>query len=89
MFTLSIGGQTHTLTYRENKLLHLFAHSPNEVLERAEIMARVWEDEGVVVGRSLDVFVSRLRKYLKADPAVQIKSVHGIGYRLEIQPGAE
>lgn len=71
------------LTFRENKLLHLLAAHPNQVLTRADIQAQVWEEEGVIVGRSLDVFVSRLRKLLKADPAVQIKSVHGVGYRLE------
>jgi hypothetical protein len=81
---LTIGEEKSTLTYRENKLLRLFAHHPNEVLERAQIMSSVWEDEGVVVGRSLDVFVSRLRKLLKKDPAVQIKNIHGVGYRLEL-----
>lgn len=81
---LTIGEEKSTLTYRENKLLRLFADHPNEVLERAQIMSSVWEDEGVVVGRSLDVFVSRLRKLLKKDPSVQIKNIHGVGYRLEL-----
>jgi len=42
-----------------------------------------WADEGVVVGRSLDVFVSRLRKLLKNEPSIQIKNIHGVGYKLE------
>lgn len=82
--TLVNGAEKHTLTFRENKLLHLFASQPNEVLNRSAILSAVWEDEGVIVGRSLDVFISRLRKLLKQDPSVQIKNIHGVGYRLEI-----
>jgi DNA-binding response OmpR family regulator len=73
-----------TLTFRENKLLFLLTSHPNEVLERDKILDEVWGDEGVIVGRSLDVFISRLRKILKLDPALQIKSVHGVGYKLVI-----
>ncbi|MEO1263711.1 MAG: helix-turn-helix domain-containing protein [Bacteroidota bacterium] len=72
------------LTFRETKLLHFFAQHPNQVLEREKILSSVWEDEGVIVGRSLDVFVSRLRKILKGDESVKIKNVHGVGYKLEI-----
>ncbi len=73
-----------TLTFRESKLLHYLATHPNQVLSRDQIQANVWEDEGVIVGRSLDVFISRLRKILKSDTSIKIKSVHGIGYRLEV-----
>ncbi len=82
---LSIGDQEFDLTFRESKLLNHFAVHANEVLNRDDIMAAVWEDEGIVVGRSLDVFISRLRKILKADSSISIKTVHGVGYRLEIQ----
>ncbi len=74
----------HSLTYRETKLLQLFVNHPNQILERSIILQKVWEDEGVLVGRSLDMFVSRLRKMLKVDPAVQLVAVHGVGYRMEI-----
>lgn len=74
----------HSLTYREAKLLHLFVTHANQILERATIIEKVWADEGVLVGRSVDMFVSRLRKMLKDDPTVQIVAVHGIGYRLEV-----
>jgi hypothetical protein len=74
--------QEKTLTFRENKLLFLLSSHPNQVLERDKILDEVWGDEGVIVGRSLDVFISRLRKILKLDPMVQIKSVHGVGYKL-------
>ena len=73
-----------SLTFRESKLLHYLVTNANQVLSRDQIQANVWEDEGVIVGRSLDVFISRLRKILKSDPSIQIKSVHGVGYRLEV-----
>ena len=81
---LQVGDITHTLTYREAKLLQLFAKNPNQVLERNFILQSVWEDEGIVVGRSLDVFVSRLRKLLQPDTSLRIAAVHGVGYRLEV-----
>lgn len=82
--SVSIGGNTHPITYREAKLLHLFLRHPNQLLERDFILKSVWEDEGIIVGRSVDVFVSRLRKLLQPDPAVRIVAVHGVGYRLEV-----
>lgn len=81
---LVVHGVQQSLTYREAKLLHLFIAHPNQLLERDFILKSVWEDEGIIVGRSLDVFVSRLRKLLKADGVVQIATVHGVGYRLEV-----
>ncbi|MCX6216657.1 winged helix-turn-helix domain-containing protein [Spirosoma sp.] len=83
--TLSIGTYQHKLTYREAKLLRLLANHPNQVLERDHILKLVWEDEGIIVGRSVDVFISRLRKLLQPDPTVKIVAVHGVGYRLEVQ----
>lgn len=81
--TLISGNSRHTLTYREAKLLHLFASHPNQLLERDFILQSVWEDEGIIVGRSVDVFVSRLRKLLRDDAGLRIVAVHGVGYRLE------
>lgn len=75
---------TQTLTFREAKLLALFARNINQVLERDVILKSVWEDEGVTVGRSVDVFVSRLRKMLAADPHVKINAIHGVGYKMEV-----
>lgn len=76
-------GIKHNLTYREAKLLHLFVTHPNQVLERDFILKSVWEDEGIIVGRSIDVFVSRLRKLLQQDTSLKIAAVHGVGYRFE------
>lgn len=82
--TLVCDGVRHSLTFREAKLLRLFASNPGNLLERDYIIQQVWADEGVLVGRSVDVFVSRLRKKLADDPTIGIVSVHGVGYRLEI-----
>ncbi len=81
--TLQAGAVRHPLTYREAKLLHLFVSHPDQLLERDFILQSVWNDEGIIVGRSVDVFVSRLRKILQDDPGVRIVTVHGMGYRLE------
>ena len=77
-------GHSYNLTYREAKLLNLFTGNKNQVLERDFILKSVWEDEGIIVGRSVDVFVSRLRKMLQNDTSIKIAAVHGIGYRMEV-----
>jgi hypothetical protein len=82
-------GARQSLTYREAKLLHLFAARPNQLLEREFILKAVWEDEGVTVGRSVDVFVSRLRKLLQPDASLRLVAVHGVGYRLEVRSPEE
>jgi hypothetical protein len=81
------GGRRYNLTYREAKLLQLFVGHPNQLLEREFILKSVWEDEGILVGRSVDVFVSRLRKMFRDDPAVKWVAVHGLGYRMEVVAG--
>ncbi|GAB3959515.1 hypothetical protein GCM10028805_55780 [Spirosoma harenae] len=83
--TLHSGTDRHKLTYREAKLLRFLISHANQVIDRDLILKSVWEDEGIIVGRSLDVFISRLRKLLVDDPTVRIVAIHGIGYRLEIQ----
>ncbi len=81
---LLCNGVAKDLTYREAKLLQLFCGHANQLLERDLILKSVWEDEGILVGRSVDVFVSRLRKLLKEDDTVRIVNVHGVGYRMEV-----
>jgi len=73
------------LTVKENKLLYIFASSPNSIIPRARLQKEIWEDEGVIVGRSLDMFISKLRKKLEIDPSVHLVNIHGKGYRLETQ----
>ena len=81
---LRLGDREITLTTKENQVLQIFAHSPNETISRDKLQKEVWENEGVVVGRSLDVFISKLRKKLEADPSIRIVNIHGKGYKLDI-----
>ena len=83
--TLLVEGQLHNLTYREAKLLRVLVNHANQVMDRDQILKLVWEDEGITVGRSVDVFISRLRKLMHNDPLIKIVAVHGVGYRMEVQ----
>lgn len=74
------------LTSKESKLLYIFFTSPNEIIDRNILQKEVWENEGVIVTRSLDMFISKLRKKLNKDPLVNIINIHGIGYKFEINP---
>jgi DNA-binding response OmpR family regulator len=73
------------LTHKEAMLLKLFCQHMNTVIPRDVIQKAIWEDEGFFVGRSMDVFISRLRKLLKDDPLVQIVNIHNVGYKLEVK----
>jgi two-component system, OmpR family, response regulator len=77
-------GVSTDLTYREAKLLQFFCRHKNQLLDRDAILKAVWEDEGIVVSRSVDVFVSRLRKLLQNDPSVKFVNIHSVGYRFEV-----
>jgi hypothetical protein len=72
------------LTMKESKLLYIFFSAPNVIIDRNELQKEVWENEGVIVTRSLDMFISKLRKKLDKDPAVRIVNSHGVGYQLEV-----
>jgi hypothetical protein len=73
------------LSKKECELLELFVARPNEIIKRDELTKRVWEDNGVFVGRSLDTYISKLRKKLKSDTSIKLTNVHGIGYKLEVE----
>ena len=81
---LEIDGERIELTDKETKLLHIFALAPNEIIDRQKLQKEVWENEGVIVTRSLDVFISKLRKKLEKDPNIKLVNVHGKGYKLEL-----
>ncbi|MFY7987934.1 MAG: winged helix-turn-helix domain-containing protein [Flavobacterium sp.] len=72
------------LTATETRLLLIFASSPNEIIERSRLQKEIWEDEGVIVGRSLDMFISKLRKKLELDPNINIVVIRGKGYKFEV-----
>jgi DNA-binding response OmpR family regulator len=76
---------TKTLTQKEADVLKLLSQNQDHVLKREEILKAVWGDDDYFMGRSMDVFISKLRKYLKDDTTVQIVNYHGVGFRLEIK----
>ncbi|WP_199768609.1 winged helix-turn-helix domain-containing protein [Sphingobacterium sp. HMA12] len=80
---LRINNENIDLTRTEARLMHIFALSPNETISRSRLQKEIWEDEGVIVGRSLDMFISKLRKKLETVPDINIVVVRGKGYKLE------
>ena len=83
--TLSLDGESRNLTLKEAELIRFFAESPNKVLGRSEILEKVWGSNDYFLGRSLDVFISRLRKYFKEDQNIKITNLHGIGFRFSVK----
>jgi len=81
---LIINGKTTDLTTTETRILLVFALAPNETIERSRLQKEIWEDEGVIVGRSLDMFISKLRKKLEFDTNVNIVVIRSKGYKLKI-----
>lgn len=83
--TLSIQDNARNLTLKEADLIRFFAENTNKVLSRNEILEKVWGSNDYFLGRSLDVFISRLRKYFKDDPNIKIINLHGIGFRFSVK----
>ena len=83
--SLLLGTERIELTAKETKLLQIFTGQFHQIVDRKQLQKEVWEDEGVIVGRSLDMFVSKLRKKLSGDPSVKITNIHGKGYKLEVE----
>lgn len=80
---LDMDGQpARTLSHRESQLLELLGAKPNTVVERREILLKVWGNDSIFNSRNLDVYVNRLREYLKEDGSVQILTLKGVGYRV-------
>ena len=83
-YILSSGKFEKKLTPKEANLIRLFAENKNNIIKREEILKPIWGDDDYFMGRSLDVFISRLRKYFKPDPSISIENIHGVGFRLKI-----
>lgn len=81
---LSINSNTKGLTQREADILYYLASRPNQVIRRSDILEDIWGKDDYFYGRSLDVFISRLRKYLNEDPGISIENVHSVGFKLNI-----
>jgi len=75
---------TQSLTPKESSLMRLLCRNKNQLLSREKALKEIWGDENYFVGRSMDVFIARLRKYIKDDNTVSITNVHGTGFRLEV-----
>lgn len=82
--------ETFNITAKETELLKFLCEHSNKVLKREEILINVWGKDDFFLGRSMDVYITRLRKYLKADASVMIETIHGIGFRFTVpQPTEE
>jgi two-component system, OmpR family, response regulator len=81
---LTFRSQTMKLTTKESELLELLCRHRNEVMERNYALKAIWIDDNYFNARSMDVYITKLRKYLKKDPSVRILNVHGKGYKLLI-----
>lgn len=81
---LLLDGQVQRLTSREAELLRLLCQQQGEVLRRETALRLIWGDDSYFNARSMDVFVTKLRKYLKADPNIELMNVHGMGFKLVV-----
>jgi len=82
-FHLSHNGEQQKLTRKEAEILRLLCTRKGEVLPRELVLNMIWGDDNYFNGRSLDVFITKLRKYLKDDPSVTITNIHGVGFKLQ------
>lgn len=82
---ISIDNETVKLSPKESDLLKLLCQNQNELLPRETALRKIWGDDGYFTARSMDVFITKLRKYLAGDPAIEIKNIHGSGFLLEVK----
>lgn len=81
---LNANGMVTQLTYKEAKLLEIFFRHSGKLMEREFFLKTVWQEDGFFVARSMDVFISRLRKYLQRDTTLKIENIRAIGYILKV-----
>jgi DNA-binding response OmpR family regulator len=79
------GDEQKKLTKKEADLLRLLCLNQNEVMQRELALKSIWGSDDYFNGRSMDVFISRLRKYLKSDPDIQLINIHGVGFKLAVK----
>lgn len=80
---LQFEDEEYPLTQMESELIKMLSESRNNLVSREDILVQIWGENDYFKGRSLDVFISRLRKYFKKDPAIEIKNHHGVGFTLK------
>ncbi|RAJ04175.1 DNA-binding response OmpR family regulator [Chitinophaga skermanii] len=83
--TLTKDGDSHTLSPKENELLHMLCEHKNDLLPREVALKKIWGSDTYFNGRSMDVYIAKLRKYLKEDPQIEIVNIHGNGFRLVVK----
>src|SRR3954468_20452176 len=79
---LTVNGKVQTLSPKENELLKMLAEYKNDLLSREVALKKIWGSDTYFNGRSMDVYIAKLRKYLKEDPKLEIVNIHGNGFRL-------
>ena len=80
-----IDGSDRLLTQKEADVLRFLIERKNEVIKRSVILEKIWGTDDYFMGRSLDVFISRLRKYLSEDTSIEIENIHGVGFKLRLE----
>lgn len=78
------GGEELRLSPKESELLNLLCQYMNDALPREKALKQIWKEENYFTGRSMDVYIAKLRKYLSADKRIEIKNLHGNGFSLEV-----
>lgn len=79
---LTVNGKVQTLSPKENELLKMLSEYKNDLLPREAALKKIWGSDTYFNGRSMDVYIAKLRKYLKEDPKLEIVNIHGNGFRL-------
>ena len=82
---LKIGDNSTKLTTKEAELLKLLAHNVNKIVDRDVALKSIWGNDNYFTGRSMDVYITKLRKYLKADDRIEIVNIHGQGFKLIVK----
>ncbi|MBO4741575.1 MAG: winged helix-turn-helix domain-containing protein, partial [Bacteroidales bacterium] len=77
-----IHGEERHLTSKESDLLQMFCMNFNQVIDRISTLNKIWRDDSYFAARSMDVYITKLRRYLKDDPSVKIVNIHGVGFKL-------
>ncbi len=85
---LHLNGVDQKLTSKEAELLKILCEHENQVVDRSFALNRIWQNDSYFNARSMDVYIAKIRKYLKEDPSVELINVHGIGFKLVTEPAA-
>ncbi len=83
---LILNEKPQKLTFKESELLKIMCENKNEIIDRSVALKRIWGDDSYYNSRSMDVYLTKLRKYLKEDTSIEIISIHGKGFKMMIQP---